>query len=80
MILPLHVLPPAVFAVLEKTEPGRAGEIQLTDALATLATMLSAWAAAVHGVIFPGRRYAPANPVDYPEDRGADGSGPPRSG
>src|SRR5665647_2290833 len=34
-----YVLHPAVFAVLEKTEPGRAGEIQLTDAPATLATV-----------------------------------------
>ena len=31
-----YVLHPAVFEVLERTGPGRGGEIQLTDALATL--------------------------------------------
>ena len=33
-----YVLHPAVFDVLENTAPGRGGEIQLTDALQTLAT------------------------------------------
>ena len=37
-IIGRYVLHPAVFEVLEHTEPGRGGEIQLTDALATLAT------------------------------------------
>lgn len=32
-----YVLPPGVFDVLEKTEPGAGGEIQLTDALRALA-------------------------------------------
>jgi UTP--glucose-1-phosphate uridylyltransferase len=32
-----YVLPPAIFRVIEKTEPGRGGEIQITDALAILA-------------------------------------------
>jgi len=32
-----YVLPGAVFGVLERTPPGRGGEIQLTDALRTLA-------------------------------------------
>lgn len=31
-----YVLPPEVFAILETTAPGAGGEIQLTDALATL--------------------------------------------
>lgn len=36
-IIGRYVLPPEVFEVLEETEPGRGGEIQLTDALRTLA-------------------------------------------
>ena len=31
-----YILPPEIFGILEKTTPGRGGEIQLTDALATL--------------------------------------------
>ena len=38
-----------IFDVLERTEPGRGGEIQLTDALQELAA-----AGTVHGVIFSG--------------------------
>ena len=37
-----YLLDPAVFDVLKSTQPGRGGEIQLTDALRTLATMSSA--------------------------------------
>src|ERR1019366_5024457 len=33
-----YVLPPEVFDCLERTKPGRGGEIQLTDALRLLAT------------------------------------------
>jgi len=51
--------------VLEKTEPGRAGEIQLTDALATLATMPAESGGGVYGVIFRGRRYDTGDPLDY---------------
>ncbi len=36
-IIGRYVLPPEVFDVLEETGPGRGGEIQLTDALRTLA-------------------------------------------
>ncbi|MCA9564960.1 MAG: UTP--glucose-1-phosphate uridylyltransferase, partial [Myxococcales bacterium] len=32
-----YVLPPRVFAYLSKTQPGHAGEIQLTDALVKVA-------------------------------------------
>jgi UTP--glucose-1-phosphate uridylyltransferase len=35
-IIGRYVLPPEIFGILEKTAPGRGGEIQLTDALATL--------------------------------------------
>ncbi|MGO8609633.1 sugar phosphate nucleotidyltransferase, partial [Rhizobium johnstonii] len=33
-----YVLTPGVFEILERTEPGKGGEIQLTDALQELAT------------------------------------------
>src|SRR5690606_10820903 len=36
-IIGRYVLDPAVFEILRKTEPGRGGEIQLTDALQQLA-------------------------------------------
>ncbi|MFV0374352.1 UTP--glucose-1-phosphate uridylyltransferase GalU [Microbacterium sp.] len=55
-----YVLTPDVFGILEHTEPGRGGEIQLTDALQELATT-----AGVHGVIFRGRRYDTGDRVDY---------------
>ena len=52
-----YLLDPAVFAVLERTPPGRGGEIQLTDALQVLAAMPAAEGGGVHGVVFSGRRY-----------------------
>lgn len=60
-----YVLHPAVFGVLDHTEPGRGGEIQLTDALATLATMPAERGGGVHGVIFRGRRYDTGDRLDY---------------
>jgi UTP--glucose-1-phosphate uridylyltransferase len=55
-----YVLDPGVFDVLRETEPGRGGEIQLTDALRTLADR-----AEVRGVLFHGRRYDTGNKLDY---------------
>ena len=60
-----YVLDPAVFAVLETTEPGRGGEIQLTDALATLASMPAEEGGGVYGVVFRGRRYDTGDRLDY---------------
>ena len=54
-----------MFEVLEKTEPGRGGEIQLTDALATLADMPAEQGGGVYGVIFRGRRYDTGDRLDY---------------
>jgi UTP--glucose-1-phosphate uridylyltransferase len=51
-----YVLHPGIFEVLEKTDPGRGGEIQLTDALRELADR-PADGGPVHGVVFRGRRY-----------------------
>lgn len=44
-----YVLPPEVFGILERTEPGRGGEIQLTDALRTLAREHGLWALVTEG-------------------------------
>jgi UTP--glucose-1-phosphate uridylyltransferase len=60
-----YVLDPAVFDVLERTPPGRGGEIQLTDALTTLATMPAESGGGVHGVLFRGRRYDTGDRLDY---------------
>ncbi|WP_031509326.1 UTP--glucose-1-phosphate uridylyltransferase GalU [Streptomyces megasporus] len=63
-IIGRYVLDPAVFEVLRKTEPGRGGEIQLTDALQTLAADPSI-GGPVHGVVFKGRRYDTGDRGDY---------------
>jgi UTP--glucose-1-phosphate uridylyltransferase len=65
IIIGRYVCDPAVFDVLEKTAPGRGGEIQLTDALRTLAGMRSEDGGQVHGVLFRGRRYDTGNKLEY---------------
>ena len=62
-IIGRYILDPAVFAVLERTKPGRGGEIQLTDALQVLAS--SPDAGGVTGVIFRGRRYDTGDRMSY---------------
>lgn len=59
-----YVLHPAVFDVLEETPPGRGGEIQLTDALQTLATT-EGEGGGVYGVVFRGRRYDTGDKLSY---------------
>ncbi len=63
-IIGRYVLDAAVFDVLRKTEPGRGGEIQLTDALQTLAQNPDL-GGPVHGVLFKGRRYDTGDRADY---------------
>jgi UTP--glucose-1-phosphate uridylyltransferase len=65
IIIGRYVCDPAVFDVLEKTPPGRGGEIQLTDALRTLAGMAPEDGGQVHGVLFRGRRYDTGNKLEY---------------
>ncbi len=60
-IIGRYVLSPTVFEVLRDTPPGRGGEIQLTDALATLVER----GEPVHGVVFGGRRYDTGDKLDY---------------
>ena len=60
-----YVLTPQVFGVLHETKPGRGGEIQLTDALATLIDMDKDAGGGVVGVVFRGRRYDTGDKLDY---------------
>ena len=61
-----YVLDPAVFGVLAQTGPGRGGEIQLTDALRTLARDVEpADGGGVTGVVFRGRRYDTGDRLSY---------------
>jgi UTP--glucose-1-phosphate uridylyltransferase len=60
-IIGRYVLAPEIFDALRETEPGRGGEIQLTDALAALAERGDP----VHGVVFSGRRYDTGDRLDY---------------
>lgn len=64
-IIGRYVLHPAVFEVLENTAPGRGGEIQLTDALATLMDLPAEQGGGVTGVVFRGRRYDTGDRLDY---------------
>jgi UTP--glucose-1-phosphate uridylyltransferase len=65
IVIGRYVCDPAVFDVLRDTPPGRGGEIQLTDALLTLAGMSPAAGGGVHGVLFHGRRYDTGTKLDY---------------
>ena len=57
-----YVLSPKVFEVLENTAPGRGGELQLTDALQTLAQREGE---GVYGVVFSGRRFDTGDKLSY---------------
>ena len=51
-VLGRYIIDPEIFAILERTPPGRGGEIQITDALNLLAQEQPVWA-----YTFEGRRY-----------------------
>ncbi|MCW2942507.1 MAG: UTP-glucose-phosphate uridylyltransferase [Actinomycetia bacterium] len=65
IVIGRYICDPAVFDVLEKTPPGRAGEIQLTDALRTLTDLPPEDGGGVYGVRFRGRRYDTGNKLEY---------------
>jgi len=60
-----YILDPIVFDVLRETRPGRGGEIQLTDALRTMAALPVSRGGGVHGVVFRGRRYDTGDRQSY---------------
>lgn len=51
-VLGRYIITPDVFEVLARTEPGKGGEIQLTDAIQTMASR-----EAVYAYCFKGKRY-----------------------
>jgi UTP--glucose-1-phosphate uridylyltransferase len=53
-----YILTPDIFELLEKTAPGRGGEIQVTDAI-----QLQAQAGRCYGLRFSGIRYDTGNPL-----------------
>jgi UTP--glucose-1-phosphate uridylyltransferase len=55
-----YILTPAVFDCLDATQPGKGGEIQLTDALKLLLAREP-----IHGVVLKARRHDIGNPVDW---------------
>lgn len=63
-IIGRYVLDPSIFEILQRTDPGRGGEIQLTDALAESVTA-EADAGGVIGVVFQGHRYDTGDRLDY---------------
>jgi UTP--glucose-1-phosphate uridylyltransferase len=68
IVIGRYVCDPAIFGVLRETPPGRGGEIQLTDALRTLAIAdrnVNADGGGVHGVLFRGRRFDTGNKLDF---------------
>jgi UTP--glucose-1-phosphate uridylyltransferase len=60
-----YVLDPAIFKILETTQPGAGGEIQLTDAIAKLIDLPAAQGGGVHAVIFRGKRYDTGDKLSY---------------
>ena len=61
-VLGRYVITPEIFAILEQTQPGRGGEIQLTDALKVLAREQ-----AMYAYDFIGRRYDVGDKEGYLE-------------
>lgn len=55
-----YVLSPAIFAHLEKTPKGKGGELQLTDAMASLMQE-----EALHGLRYEGQRHDIGNKLDF---------------
>lgn len=60
-IIGRYILPPSIFDALRTTTPGAGGEIQITDAMRSLAQA----GVPVHGVVFTGRRYDIGDRLEY---------------
>ncbi len=59
-VLGRYIITPEIFTILENTKPGAGGEIQLTDALCTLAQHQSMYA-----YTFEGRRYDVGSKIGF---------------
>jgi len=60
-----YVIAPEAFDILDNQVPGRGGEIQLTDALATLIDIPAEQGGGVHAVVFSGKRYDTGDKLSY---------------
>jgi UTP--glucose-1-phosphate uridylyltransferase len=60
-IIGRYILPPEIFDALRSTVAGAGGEIQITDAMRSLARA----GVPVHGVVFSGRRYDIGDRLEY---------------
>lgn len=60
-----YVLSPAIFDVIAATPPGVGGEVQITDAISTLAGMGADFGGGVYGLVMRGRRYDTGDKLDY---------------
>lgn len=58
-IMGRYVLTPDIFEKIENTEPGKGGEIQLTDALSKLDS--------IYGAVFDGKSYDIGNRIEWLE-------------
>ena len=63
-IIGRYVLHPEIFEILENTAPGRGDEIQLTDAMQTIADRGDS-AHGMYGVVFKGRRFDTGDKLSY---------------
>lgn len=63
-IIGRYILPPEIFSILRHTSTGKGGEVQLTDAIATLARD-ERIAGPVHGVITNVRRFDTGDRLSY---------------
>lgn len=59
-IIGRYILTPDIFGILEKSKPGKGGEIQLTDAIAKLLKRRP-----VYGYLFKGKRYDAGDKFGY---------------
>ncbi len=59
-IIGRYILPPEIFSVLSKTDPGKGGEIQLTDAMKSMIGSTKVFA-----VEFSGKRYDGGNKIGF---------------
>ena len=60
-----YILQPEIFEILNRTEAGSGGEIQLTDAIAELIDHPATDGGGVHAVIFNGKRYDTGDKLSY---------------
>ncbi len=61
-ILGRYIINPAIMEAIEETEPGKKGEIQLTDALKILSQR-----EAMYAYVFEGKRYDVGNKLGFLE-------------